>query len=434
MRIEVIRSYGTETRASRFGTWVRGALDIARAAVVLVGIAACSDDGQSGDGGGNGGASSGGGAIDAGDGGAIDASGGGASGGGGASAEAGRADDDADGGGESGASACAALTPLCRTHEMDTAAKMEAACRATEFVAVPLASGGSYGPVTIEGGPYGAKIDWNQGAGTAFVNTVNLMEAVCIPSGIDSFQEPAAVTNELKNTRDLDYARYTVFRPACMKKGERYPVITWANGTCGLTHGYAVVLGTIASHGFVIIASNSTWTATAPTDTVQLRALDYAKALDEDPSSALYQRLDLDKIGAMGHSQGASATVTAARDARVRSVLFWNSGASSDKPFLAVSGDRDVGSSSVSTLRQSTNDATKPGAWVYYHQVLQTGGIATGHLVLMEQPERVWQLAVAWWQWQLNGDATAKKMFVGDDCGLCNRGAEFDYGHNRLLQ
>ena len=52
----------------------------------------------------------------------------------------------------------------------------------------------------------------------------------------------------------------------------------------------------------------------------------------------------------------------------------------------------------------------------------------------MEQPDRVWALAVAWWQWQLNGDQEAKKMFVGTDCGLCNRASEFEYGHNNLLQ
>lgn len=317
---------------------------------------------------------------------------------------------------------------------MSTAEKMQTPCKATEFVTIPLSSGGKHGPVTLEGGPYGAKIEWNQGAGTKFVNEVNASELICIPVGIDSFREPAAVTDDLKNTRGLDSSLYTIFRPACMKKGEKYPVITWANGTCGLTHGYAGLLGTVASHGFVVIASNSTFTATAPTNTVQLRALDYAKALNEDSSSVFYQRLDLDKIGAMGHSQGASATVNAAKDPRVKAAIFWNTGTSSEKPFLDISGDRDVGSSSASSIKSATERASKPGGWVYYHQVLQTGGSSTGHLVLMEQPERVWQLTVAWWQWQLNGSQEAKKMFVGDNCGLCNRDSEFEYGHNSLLQ
>jgi hypothetical protein len=328
----------------------------------------------------------------------------------------------------------AALKPLCKTIELDTAEEMETACKDTEFIPIPLTAGGAYGPVTMRGGPYGAKTEWNEGAGTEFVNPTNPAEPICLPAGIDTFNEPASVTDDLKNTRELDYSLYTIFRPACMKDGERYPVITWANGTCGLTHGYALLLGTVASHGFVVVASNSTWTATAPTNTVQLRALDYAAALNADSGSEFYQKLDLDKIGAMGHSQGAGATGAADNDPRVKAAIYWNSGVSNEKPFLNVSGDRDVNNRPLSTLQASTMGATQPGAWLWYHQVLETGGGSTGHLVLMEQPDRVWEVTVAWWKWQLNGDQTAKGMFVGDNCGLCNRDAEFEYGQNSLLQ
>jgi hypothetical protein len=340
------------------------------------------------------------------------------------------------GGGNTGTfEACiAGLTPLCKTKELDTAAEMETACKSSEFIPIPLTNGMSYGPVTITGGPYGAKTLWNEGAGTEFVNPVNSAEPVCLPTGIDTFMEPASTTDDLKNTRDLDYSLYTIFQPACMKDGEKYPVITWANGTCGLTHGYALLLGTVASHGFVVVASNSTWTNTAPTNTVQLRALDYAAALNADQNSVFYQKLDLDKVGAMGHSQGAAATASADNDPRVKASIYWNAGVSNEKPFLNVSGDRDIMNRPLSLLKTATEGASQPGAWLWYHQVLETGGNATGHLVLMEQPDRTWEVAVNWWKWQLNGDQTAKNYFVGASCGLCNRAAEFEYGVNSHLQ
>ena len=103
--------------------------------------------------------------------------------------------------------------------------------------------------------------------------------------------------------------------------------------------------------------------------------------------------------------------------------------------FINVSGDRDINASlTKDSMTALTDAATQPGAWIYYHQVLETGGNATGHLVLMEEPERVWELTVAWWKWQLSGNQDAKKMFVGENCGLCNRDAEFEYGHNALLE
>ena len=335
----------------------------------------------------------------------------------------------------------AQVQPNCVVSEMDTAAKIEQPCRDLTFIRIPLAGGGSYGPKTIEGGPYGGKIEWNQGAGTPYMANYGVveetLEGVCLAGGIDTFGEPKVVTDELKNLRGLDWRLFTIFRPACMKEGETYPVITWANGTCGQTHGYSGLLATLASHGFVVIAPNSTWTAAAQSGNrkpVQVAALDYAEALNADPSSIFYRKLDMTRVGAMGHSQGAAATGPTAKDPRVKAVIFWNTGTSNDKPFLNISGERDIGNAASSAIKNATERATQPGAWVYFKQVLNTGGTSTGHLTLMEQPERVLDLTVAWWKWRLNGDQSAKTMFVGNNCGLCNSPDEYEYGRNDRLQ
>jgi hypothetical protein len=328
----------------------------------------------------------------------------------------------------------ASLKANCDMASIMTVDQIQTPCSSLVMIPIPLTDGGAYGPVTLQGGPYGGQVLWNQGANTNYVNQVNSAEPICIPTGIETFAQPASVNAQIENTRGVDYSLYTIFKPACMKDGEKYPVITWANGTCGETIGYSGLLATVASYGFVVIASNSTWTATSPTDTVQLTALDYAKSLNEDMSSVFYQKLDMDKIGAMGHSQGAQATGNASSDSRIKAVLFWNSGTTNNKPFLDVSGDQDIGSNTPSSMASGVNGATQPGAWVYYHQVLDTGGNNTGHLVLMEQPDRVWKLAVSWWQYILNGDANAKTMFIGSSCGLCSSMDQYEYGHNTMLQ
>jgi hypothetical protein len=334
----------------------------------------------------------------------------------------------------------AKVKPVCLAKEQNTAELIEQPCKALTNLPVPLTDSTSYGPTTVMGGPYAAKIDWNEGAGTKFVSTTtqdDAAEQLCLAFGIDTFAQPAAVTDELKNLRGLQWNLFTIFRPACMKKGEKYPVVTWANGTCGETHGYSGLLSNLASHGFVVIASNSTWTGTTTTadgTPVQVSAINYAEALNADMNSPLYQRLDMSKVGAMGHSQGAAATGPTAADPRVKAVIFWNTGTSNDKPFLNISGDEDVGGGSAPALKSSTDGASKPGAWVYFHKILATGGNNTGHLVLMEQPERVTDLNVAWWKWQLKDDQEAKKMFVGSDCGLCKSPMDFEYGRNSMLQ
>lgn len=316
----------------------------------------------------------------------------------------------------------AALQPMCQYDEKETP------CSSLITTSIPLSDGGTWGNNEIKGGPYGAFVEWNQGED--FANPVNASESTCSLLAA-SFGEPADVTADVLELRGGDLSLYTIFRPACMKDGETYPVITWGNGTCGQSGGYAALLATLASHGFVVIAANSRFTDAGNDE--MLRALDLAKALNEAPDSALYGKLNLDRIGAMGHSQGASATAHAAADPRIKAVILWNGGLTADKPFLAVSGDRDITGYTPEQMEAAVQDSSQPGAYLYYHQVLETGGNVTGHLTLMEQPERVWEPTVAWWQYMLNGDETAKAMFVGADCGLCGAADAFEFGANSSL-
>jgi hypothetical protein len=319
--------------------------------------------------------------------------------------------------------ACVAALKKCNYDEKETG------CSSVKSPTVPLTAGGTWGGIEVPGGSWGTIVNYNQGK--EFANSPSLLEATCDVIAV-SFGEPAEVTADVLDLRGADLSLYTVFRPACSRDGETYPVITWGNGTCGQTGGYATLLATVASHGFVVIASNSRFTDGGNNE--MLRALDFAKAANADAKSPLYQRLDLTKVGAMGHSQGAGATANAARDARVKATILWNGGNSGQpaKPFLSVSGDRDIGDPTASSLSSFVNQATQPGAWLFYHQVLETGGNVTGHLTLMQQPERVAEVTVNWWKYILNDDAEAKKWFVGADCTLCKEKTAFEYGQHNL--
>jgi hypothetical protein len=314
------------------------------------------------------------------------------------------------------------LKKLCSYDERETP------CAALTTPVIPLSDGKTWGDLEVRQGPYGSIVDWNQGAD--FKNPINASENICSFAAA-AFGEPQSVTDDVLDLRGQDLALYTVFRPACMKDGEKFPVITWGNGTCGQSGGYATLLASVASHGSVVVAANSRWTDAGNNE--MLKALDFAEAANEDKGSPLYGRLDLDKVGAMGHSQGASATGKAADDPRVKAIILWNGGSSSNaKPFLAVSGERDITMFTPMSMATAVDAASQPGAWLFYHQVLVTGGNVTGHLTLMEQPERVIDATVAWWKYILSDDMEAKKMFVGDDCGLCNSKDEFEFGQHGL--
>jgi hypothetical protein len=274
-------------------------------------------------------------------------------------------------------------------------------------------------------GPYGAIMEQNVGKG--FEIPENSGEASC-PMTAALFGEPADVTMNVADLKDVDLKLYTMYRPACMREGETYPVITWGNGTCGQTEGYGPLLRYVASYGYVVVAANSRYTGG---NGAMTKALDFVETLNVDESSIYYKRLDLEKIGAMGHSQGGMATITAARDPRIDSLIIWNGGSDAVKPFLAVSGDYDIGNPTASGLKGSVEGSSQPSAWLFYHKVPQTGAVS-GHLTLMNEPQRVVEMTVAWWDYQLKGSMTARDFFVGDSCGLCGKDADFEYGVNNL--
>lgn len=317
------------------------------------------------------------------------------------------------------AACLASLKPSCRFAETG-------ACSSYRTSGV-VAANAKVDPVLLKMGPYGAVMDRNVGKG--FAVPKGSLEGMCSTLAA-SFGEPASVTDEILDLGDLDLTLYTVYRPACMKAGETYPVITWGNGTCAQPEGYAALLRYVASYGYVIFAANSRFVAT---NSPMTKALDFAAAANADPKSALYKRLDMTRIGAMGHSQGGQATVTATSDSRIDAAIIWNAAASASKPFLAVTGDFDIETVTTDALSKSVNEATQPGAWVYMHNIPQTGKVS-GHLTLMTQPDRVAPFALAWWDWKLKGDTSASAFFLGNNCTLCNQNANLEYGHNALLK
>jgi hypothetical protein len=291
----------------------------------------------------------------------------------------------------------------------------------------------------LEMGPYGAQMDANVGKG--FENALQMGDTPNDASYCQGFasifmEDPKLTARLLDTTQNglvLDFSLYTVYRPVHWPSG-KLPVITWGNGTCAQPEGYGALLRYIASYGYFVVAANSREVgAVTGAQAPMLRALDYAAAANADPSSPYYQKLDLTKVGAMGHSQGGQATADAANDPRVLYAIAFNAVDKVAKPYLAISGDVDITGFTAASMAADVNGSSVPGAWLYYHNPAGMGPIK-GHLVLMLTPQRVTAPALAWWQMTLSGDATAHAMFVGDGCGLCTMSSmtDFEYGQHGL--
>ena len=201
-----------------------------------------------------------------------------------------------------------------------------------------------------------------------------------------------------------DMALYTLYRPAEMPEGRRFPALSWANGTCAHPVGYAPMIKHIVSHGFIVVAAHSRYTGSGA---AQVNGLNYLVAENDNPDSELFGRIDTDALGIFGHSQGSSSTAAASDDPRVRSVVFMHGGtANPDAPALYLTSDLEARG-----VMRGYNSATGQAAYGRLED--------SDHITMMVEHERMAPEVTAWFRYTLLADEEAATWFVGSDCVLC---------------
>ena len=102
--------------------------------------------------------------------------------------------------------------------------------------------------------------------------------------------------------------RCDLYYPTNLAAGIPHPIITWGNGTGGVSSGVLYFLRHLASFGFVIVATRDRFTGDG---TTILDAVNFMVQANSDPSSIFFNKLDTNHIGAIGHSQGAGGAIRA---------------------------------------------------------------------------------------------------------------------------
>jgi hypothetical protein len=91
--------------------------------------------------------------------------------------------------------------------------------------------------------------------------------------------------------------------------GFKSPIVTWGNGTWGIPPYYSTLLGHLASYGFTVIGTTSQATGSG----VEIGdAAHYLVTQAGTAGSAFYGNLDVTRVAAAGHSQGAGGATMAA--------------------------------------------------------------------------------------------------------------------------
>ena len=236
-------------------------------------------------------------------------------------------------------------------------------------------------------------------------------------------------------------ATHTVFRPQDLSvfgKKNKLPVIAWGNGACANSPWEHInFLNEVASHGFLVIAIGPMPAegeqGGGRSQSSQLSdAIDWAIAQNSDKNSPYYKKVDVENIAVSGMSCGGLQTLEIAPDARVTTLVVCNSGIFID-PISGFPGMPDLKKDDLKKLHTPTlyilggeSDIAYNNGMDDYkrinHVPVFVANLDVGHGGTYREPHggEFAKVATAWYQWQLKDDQEASKMFVGDDCGLCN--------------
>jgi pimeloyl-ACP methyl ester carboxylesterase len=262
--------------------------------------------------------------------------------------------------------------------------------------------------------------------------------AAAVRSPIDTaFGAPGPFATTTGTVHAGPTIEYDLFYPRDYRRlGFKSPIVTWGNGTAATPDMYSTLLRHFASYGFTVIATTLTNTGSG-------REIDeaahYLIRMNATHGSVFNGHLNIHRVGAVGHSQGATGAARAAiTDPKTISSLMTFSlpearwaGTNSDCPMVTDCEEN------MSRVRQPTFLISTHGPFdiiaspaaehAYFSQtrgqaalgiIETTEGVVADHSSVQDaanggHPIAELGYATAWLEFTLRGDRQAAEAFSG---------------------
>ena len=258
--------------------------------------------------------------------------------------------------------------------------------------------------------------------------------------------------------------RHVIYRPKDLGAlgNTKLGVVAWGNGGCSDDAASTRFhLLEIASHGYLVIASGRILSGPGapprqprpaapaapaapqgqgqgqrqlPPPRTQVKdltdAVDWALAENQRTGSPYFGRIDPAQVAYSGWSCGGVQAIQVAKDPRVKTLVLHNTGVLNSGPTTMTGAS--VGKDVLQTLHTPVIYILGGPKDIAYengmddftritHVPVAVANLAVGHGGTFNDANggAAASVAVSWLNWQLRGDASSAKRFVGDDCGLC---------------
>ncbi|HFI0326514.1 TPA: alpha/beta hydrolase family protein [Streptococcus suis] len=132
-----------------------------------------------------------------------------------------------------------------------------------------------------------------------YSNPVGVIEQTYAPMG------PSEVSEKVFPSDNKNIGQFIIRYPSELEKNDTHaPVVLWANGTGSKSGTYQSFLNHLSSWGFITLVTDDENSRTGESLNA---AIDLLIKENGNPDSVLYQKVNLEKIGIGGHSQGGVA-------------------------------------------------------------------------------------------------------------------------------
>ena len=226
------------------------------------------------------------------------------------------------------------------------------------------------------------------------------------PEQTQSAPSPQGTMNQ--EIHEADGRTYYIYYPENINSSKKtYPVLSWANGTMCPPDLYTNLLIEIAKGGYIVIASSETMSADG---NAQIEALDFVISLKNDSSSCAYKKVNTNKLGVIGHSQGGRSSVNAAvKDSRINCVVsiagsnFLEEAEPNATPTLFIAGEKDMIVSPAQWIQPAYDVAKGPAVYASLNGAI--------HTTCCTNPEKYSSYILDWCNAWLNSDNKALNTF-----------------------
>lgn len=200
----------------------------------------------------------------------------------------------------------------------------------------------------------------------------------------------------------------TVFFPeAMLSSSKKYPVVVWGNGTGATSSLYYDLLSQISAGGYIVVANNDRFCGSGASESA---SVDFIIAENKKAGSIFKNKVDVDHIGAGGHSQGGKSAVNAALRNSNIDCVFNVAGIPTQSeasrltvPTFFTAGTNDYIVYSALWVKPAYNKCKAPAVYAS----LKNGF----HLTCCASPDVYAEYALDWFNAYLKNDSKSKSVF-----------------------